>query len=75
MHRFNGEGNFFVAAHCYTTQSVYCVVVTPVSNAAEVDEPIEMPFGMKTCVCPGKHAVYGHPNACSARGTFECENA
>ena len=38
-----------------------CRSVTVVSPA-KTAEPIEMPFGLRTQVCPGKHVLDGGPD-------------
>jgi len=42
-------------------------------SPAKMPEPIEMPFGLRTRVGPGKHVLYGDPNSPMERGNFEGE--
>jgi len=46
------------AAYCYRTSSVVCRSVTLVSPA-KTDEPIEMPFGLRTWLGSGNHVLDG----------------
>ena len=46
------------AAYCYRPTSVVCRSVTLVSPA-KTDEPIEMPFGLRTRVGPRNHVLDG----------------
>jgi len=41
--------------------------VSPANKA----EPIEMPFGLRTWVCPGNHVLDGSPDPLMGRGNFE----
>jgi len=47
-----------------------CLSVTLVSSA-KTAELIEMPFGLRTRVGPGNHAVDGGPDPPMGRGNFE----
>ena len=57
------------AACCYQLSSVVCRSVTLVSPA-KTAAPIEMPFGLRTCVDPGNHVLDGRPNPLMGKGNF-----
>jgi len=40
-------------------------------NPAKLAEPIEMPFGMWSCVGLGNHVLNGGPDPCTRRGNFD----
>jgi len=62
------------ALYCYRPSSVICLSVTLVSPA-KTAETIEMPFGLRTQVGPGNHALDGGPDLPKGRGNFEGEKA
>ena len=57
------------AAWCYRLSSLVYRYVTLVCPA-KAAEPIEMPFGLKTLVYPGNHALDGGPDPPMGRGQF-----
>jgi len=50
------------AAYSYRPNSVVCRSVTLV-NPAKTSAPIELPFGLRTWVGPGKHVLDGGADA------------
>jgi len=57
-------------AYCYRPSSVVCLSVTLVSHA-EMAEPVEIPFGLRTRVGPGNHVLDGGLDAPMGTGNFE----
>jgi len=43
-------------------------------SPAKMDEPIELPFGLRTWVGPGNHVLDGGPDPSMERGKFLGEN-
>ena len=51
-----------------------CRSVCHTSSPAKTAAPIELPFGLRTCVGPGNHVLDGGTDAPMRRGKFLGEN-
>jgi len=66
------------AVYCYRLSSMVCLSLSrsvAVSSSAKTQEPIEIPFAMRSQVGPGKHVLDGGPDPPMGRGNFEGEGA